>query len=179
MNATDIKGCKKILVVGNDGSGKTWFASRLSEKLGLPLFHLDKEFFRKGWGITPREEWLNKHYRIMDQEEWIIDGYYPHTLKERFQCADAVVYLDVPNLICYRHLIKRNKEYKFKNRPDLPENCPEHLRVEQFRAIRQFNGNERNRVYSYMKRYPRKFMCVLHSDYEAEDFLDELEESQE
>ncbi|MBQ9551740.1 MAG: hypothetical protein IJU96_03150 [Clostridia bacterium] len=175
MKISEIKDCKKILVVGNDGSGKTYFARQLSEKLGLPLVHLDKEYFRKGWGILPREEWLNRHRQLLEEDEWIIDGYYPHTLKERFLCADAVVYLDVPNLLCYRHLLKRNKEYKTTSRPDLPEKCPEFLRPEQFRAIRTFNKTERNRVYSYMKRYPRKFMFVLHSDYEAEDFLDELD----
>ncbi len=174
METSEIKACKKILVVGNDGSGKTYFARRLAEKLDLPVYHLDKEYFRKGWGVTPREEWLEKHRRLLEQDEWIIDGYYPANLKERFLQADAVVYLDVPNLLCYRHLLKRNREYKYVNRTDLPENCPEYLRSEQFRTIRLFNSTERNRVYSYMKRYPRRFMCVLHSDFEAKEFLKEL-----
>ena len=178
MEATEIKSCKKILVVGNDGSGKTYFARKLSEKLGLPLIHLDKEYFRKGWSVTPREEWLEKNRQIIAQEEWIIDGYYPTTLKERFLCADAVIYLDVPNLLCYRHLFKRSREYKYVNRTDLPENCPEYLRSEQFRAIRLFHSTERNRVYSYMKRYPRKFMCVLHSDFETREFFNDLDQQE-
>ena len=175
MEASEIRDCKKILVVGNDGSGKTWFARKLSEKLELPLVHLDKEFFRKGWRTTPREEWLEVHSQLLEQEAWIIDGYYASTLKERFLHADAVIYLDVPNLLCYRHLIKRSRQYKHKDRPDLPESCPEYLRPEQFRAIRLFNSTERNRVYSYMKRYPRKFMQVLHSDFEAKMFLKDLD----
>ncbi len=175
MEASELRNCKRILVVGNDGSGKTWFARKLSEKLELPLVHLDKEYFRKNWKVMPREEWLEKHRQLIAQEKWIIDGYYPATLKERFLCADAVVYLDVPNLVCYRHLLKRNRQYKTENRPDLPEDCPEYLRSEQFRAIRMFNSTERNRVYSYMKRFPRQFMLVLHSDFEAKAFLKELD----
>ena len=175
METAEIKACKKIIVVGNDGSGKTYFSLKLGEILGLPVYHLDKEFFHKGWSVTPREEWLEKHRRLLEQDEWIIDGYYPANLKERFLCADAVIYLDVPNLLCYRHLLKRNKEHTYVNRTDLPENCPEYLRAEQFRAIRQFNSTERNRVYSYMKRYPRQFMCVLHSDFEVKEFFKELE----
>lgn len=171
----ELKDCKKILVVGNDGAGKTYFARQLSEKLGLPLIHLDKEFFRKGWRQTPREQWLETHHELLKADEWIIDGYYPATLKERFLQADAVIYLDVPNLLCYHHLFKRKKEYKYKPRTDLPENCPEILRLEQFRAIHRFNATERNRVYSYMQRFPRDFMQVLHSDFEAREFLQDLD----
>ncbi len=171
----DLKDCKKIIVVGNDGAGKTYFACQLAEKLGLPLIHLDKSFFREGWRETPREQWLETHHSLLEGEEWIIDGYYPATLKERFLQADAVIYLDVPNLLCYRHLLKRTKEYKYKARTDLPEKCPEFLRPEQLRAIRSFNSTERNRVYSYMKRFPRDFMQVLHSDFEAQEFLQDLD----
>lgn len=32
---------KKILVIGNSGSGKSTFARKLHRATGLPLFHLD------------------------------------------------------------------------------------------------------------------------------------------
>ncbi len=32
---------KRILIIGNSGSGKTWLGRALSERKKLPLFHMD------------------------------------------------------------------------------------------------------------------------------------------
>ncbi len=47
---------KKILVIGNSGSGKTTFAKELAEKTGLPLVHLDKIFWCGEWAHISRDE---------------------------------------------------------------------------------------------------------------------------
>ena len=36
------------------------FSRKLAEIKGLPLIHLDKEFWNNGWIETPREEWVKK-----------------------------------------------------------------------------------------------------------------------
>ncbi len=38
-----MRDCKKIIVIGNVGSGKTQFAKRLTEIMNLPLIQLDKD----------------------------------------------------------------------------------------------------------------------------------------
>lgn len=40
---------KRILIIGNAGSGKTTFAKALAEKTHLPLIHLDKLFWCGEW----------------------------------------------------------------------------------------------------------------------------------
>lgn len=170
-----VRDCKKIIVVGNAGSGKTVFATRLSEILGLPLINLDKEYWRPGWKETPREAWLEKHKNLVAGDEWIIDGNYSALLKERFLQADAVMFLDVSCTQCYINLFKRKIKYSHIDRPDLPEDCPEFIRPDQLKKIIHFSKGGRNRILSYMVRFPRKEMHTFYTLKSANEWLDELE----
>ena len=38
----------RILIIGNSGSGKSWLASQLSEKLQYKTIHFDKHFWEPG-----------------------------------------------------------------------------------------------------------------------------------
>lgn len=170
-----VRDCKKIIVLGNAGSGKTVFATRLSEILGLPLVHLDKEYWRPGWKETPREDWIEKHKKIISEDEWIIDGNYSVLLKERFLQADAVMFLDISATQCYINLFKRKIQYSNTDRPDLPEDCPEFIRPDQLKKVFYFSRSSRNRIQSYMVRYPRKEMHTFYTLKSANEWLDELE----
>ena len=48
------------MVIGCPGSGKSTFSRTLSEATGLPLIHLDKEFWNAGWVETSSEQWIQK-----------------------------------------------------------------------------------------------------------------------
>lgn len=171
-----MRDCKKIIVIGNAGSGKTQFAKRLAEIMNLPLIHLDKEFWQPGWRETPRELWLEKHKKLIEDDEWIIDGNYSSNLKERFLLADAVLFLDISRPRCYINLLKRYAKNKGQERDDLPEDCPEFLRPDQFRKVWFFPGSSRNRILSYMMRYPRPEMHTFYNLKAADKWLDILEE---
>ena len=51
---------RRVLVIGCSGAGKTTFSRRLADLTGLPLVHLDKEFWQQGWIMMPRAEWRRK-----------------------------------------------------------------------------------------------------------------------
>ena len=40
---------KRIIVIGSPGSGKSTLSRNLSEITGIPLIHLDKEFWNYDW----------------------------------------------------------------------------------------------------------------------------------
>lgn len=49
---------KKIMIFGRPGSGKSTFATWLSQSLDLPLHHLDKHFYIRNWVERDYNEFL-------------------------------------------------------------------------------------------------------------------------
>lgn len=170
-----VRDCKKIVVIGNCGSGKTTFATRLAEILDLPLTHLDAEFWQPDWVPTPREQWLEKVKTLAARDEWILDGNYGSTLKHRFIEADCVIFMDISRPTCFANLAKRRVKYHTKPRPDMPENCPEIIRRDEIIRTWNYPKAERNRVLSYMARFPKKEMHTFYSLKAARQWLDKLE----
>ncbi len=48
---------KKILVIGSGGAGKSTFARRLGEMLGINVIHLDALYWQPGWVEPLKQEW--------------------------------------------------------------------------------------------------------------------------
>ena len=65
---------QRVLVIGISGAGKSTFSRALAARTGLPLIHLDTEFWQPDWKITPREEWRAKVAELITREAWIMDG---------------------------------------------------------------------------------------------------------
>jgi len=104
-----IKQYKKIIILGNNGSGKSWLAKQLAAATGLPLIHLDAEFWRPNWEMPSKEEWLARNLEFIAAEEWIIEGMCSHgnTMELRFAAAELAIILDVNRVTCVAGVIKR------------------------------------------------------------------------
>ena len=125
---------KKPLIVGitgGSGSGKTTLAKKLGQALALPVQSLDSVVWKDGWVAASREERALGEQKLIEQEQWIIEGV-SRTVRES---ADYVIFLDVPRHICIYRCIKRNLPYLFRSRPELPNNCPEILIVPRLLKI--------------------------------------------
>lgn len=118
---------KKILIIGSAGSGKTTFALKLSELTGLPVIHLDKEYWLPNWEKPNSEEWIEKVRELLKQESWIMDGNYRSTMDMRFKEATMVIFLDYKRLTCIKGVLKRVFSNHHKQRHDLTEGCIEKL----------------------------------------------------
>ena len=70
---------EKIIVVGCGGAGKSTFSRELSNKLDIPVYHLDKLFWNEGWIETPKAEFNKKIEKVINKDKWIIDGKYIRT----------------------------------------------------------------------------------------------------
>jgi len=121
---------RRIALIGSPGSGKSTLAREIGVALGLPVYHLDRLYHRPGWVQTPRAEWVALQEELVGREEWIIDGNYRSTLPLRVNAADAIIFLDLPRLVCLWRVVRRTFQYRNRSRPDMAEGCPERLNRE-------------------------------------------------
>jgi len=165
--------CKRIAVVGSGGSGKSTLARQLAAITGLPLIHLDMEFWRPNWEQTPKDEWVAKMEMLTNCESWIIDGDFGSTMEMRFTTADLVIFLDVSRFVCLFRVLKR----KNKDRPDFPNFLEDKLDWIFLKWIWNFPKNNRKHILKLHEKYPSTPFVVIRNNYELKKTLEEFGET--
>ena len=152
------------MIVGNNGSGKSFFAKKLAVIAGLPLVHLDIEFWRPNWEMPSKDEWKKRNKELISKEKWIIEGNVNHgdTMKLRFEASDLIIFLNINCLICLTSVIKRNG----KKRSDTLQYCEEKFNKEFFRfckGILNYSKTRKHTMISLHKKYPGKLFFIIDS----------------
>lgn len=99
---------RRIAVVGCSGAGKTTFARRLSERLGIPHVEIDSLYHGPHWTPTPREILRERVSEVLARDAWILDGNYRNALGDLVRAsADTVAWLDFPRWVVMRSVIRR------------------------------------------------------------------------
>ncbi len=144
---------KRILIIGNTGAGKTTFARELSQKLRLPLVHLDKLYWCGRWEHVSRKEFDALLGAELEKTEWIIDGNYNRTLPHRLTFCDTVFFFDFLPLACLWGITKRIIKNYGKTREDMGGECPEYFdkkKIELYKNLFKYNKNNRARYYEML-----------------------------
>jgi adenylate kinase family enzyme len=166
---------KKVLVIGSGGAGKSTFARRLGERLGLPVIHLDRVYWRAGWVEPPKDEWRRQVEELCAGESWVMDGNYSGTLAVRLEACDAVVFLDLPRVLCTWRVLKRSRIYKGVSRPDMAEGCPERMTLEFLLWVWNYPRRSRPKILARLEEVSgSRQIYRLRSDAEVEKFLAEV-----
>ena len=118
---------ERILVIGSGGAGKSTVAAELAAVTGLPLIHLDAQYWRPGWQPTPADEWRRRVDELTSRPRWVMDGNYGGTLDLRLDRCDTVIFLDLPRVVCLWRVLKRQLRFLGRSRPDMTPGCPERL----------------------------------------------------
>ena len=163
---------KRVIVIGCGGAGKSTFSRNLSDKLDIPVYHLDKLFWNRGWISTPQDEFDNKIQELANRDKWIIDGNYIRTFDMRAERADTIIFINMPTYVCFYSVIKRRVMYKDKSRPDMAEGCPEGIDFEFFKWVLTYNKKIRPRILEKLKKYNDKTVIILNSEKEVKDFIE-------
>ena len=140
---------RRILVIGSSGSGKSTFSRELSRIRGIPLYHLDKIYWRSGWNPIPEEVFNEEMMKILPKEEWILDGNYSQSLANRIQFSETVIFLDFKWPVCAFRVIRRNIKNRWNQRTDITEGCEEkfnHDFYELLKYIRNFPKTDRIKI---------------------------------
>jgi len=162
---------EKIMIIGCPGAGKSTFARRLQEATGLPLYYLDMIFHNPDRTTVSREEFDQKLSKILNGDQWIIDGNYQSTIELRLQACDTVFFLDYSLDTCLDGVRSR----RGKARTDMPwiekENEED---VEFIEFIKNYRSESRLVVLELLEKYENKKMHIFKERSEAEEFLNRL-----
>lgn len=106
----DISKCKRILVVGDAGRGKSTLAKKLSVKLDLRHIELDAFFWVKKFTIRRDRDEQDEMVRkaLKNEKEWVIEGTTRNMITLCVKSADCIfhlVYKDLP--LQWFQIIKR------------------------------------------------------------------------
>ena len=145
---------KRVAIVGSGGAGKSRLATLLGARTGLPVIHLDREFWRPGWVPTPDDEWAARVSELVQGDRWIIDGNYGGTMESRLARADTVLFLDLPRLVCLWAVTRRALRYWGRSRPDMGPGVNEKLSAAFLRWVWDYPEKSRPDVLERIARLP-------------------------
>lgn len=160
------------MVIGSGGAGKSTFARSLGELLGLPVIHLDAQYWGAGWAEPPKDEWRRRVEGLVRSDAWVIDGNYSGTLDVRLAACDTVVFIDLPRAVCIWRVLKRVVTYRNGGRPDMAEGCSEKFNLDFLLWIWNYPSRTRPKVVKLLKEHSENKRVVwLRSRSEVEEFL--------
>jgi adenylate kinase family enzyme len=144
---------RRVAVIGCSGAGKSHFARKLAASTGLPLVHLDAEFWQPGWKALDRGAWHARHAELVARDAWILDGNYGGCLEPRLIRADTVFWFDLPTLYCLANVVKRTILGHGRTRDDMAPECPERFDAEFLRFVVGFRRIHRPRISEALTRH--------------------------
>jgi adenylate kinase family enzyme len=163
---------QRVLVIGAGGAGKSTFAARLGQRTGLPVIHLDREYWQRGWIEPSREAWKATIGRLVAGERWILDGNFGGSMDLRLQACDTVVFLDMPRLTCIWRVLMRRLRHRGRARPDMTPGCNEKLSLDFLWWIWTYPAKRRPAVLARLQDLRAdQEAVVLRSDADIEHFL--------
>ena len=156
----------KAIIIGCPGSGKSTFSKALHEKTGLPLYHLDMLNWNSDRTTVSKELFRERLQKVIEENQWIIDGNYGSTIELRLKECDTVFFLDYPLQVC----IDGVRERKGKVRTDMPwvetEDDEEFLLF-----IKNYNAESRPKFMELLKKYSDRDIHIFKSRAEADEYI--------
>ena len=122
---------RRIAVIGTSGAGKTYVATALATKLGIPYVCNDAIIWQPNWRPAPTDE----RRRLMDaaaaQDAWTFDGNLTAVEdKAILDRCDTIVWLDLPRWQVHSQVIFRTIKGLITREP-----ISENGNVEQWRTF--------------------------------------------
>lgn len=167
---------EKIAIIGSSGAGKSTLARKLGSLLNIKVFHLDRFFWQRDWKKKSRESRIDILQNIGRERRWIIEGNYLGSSELLIDMADAIIFLDVPPLLCLQRIVKRHHKYQGLSRRDIPTGCQYNLNLVRMLNVLNFPLQDRRRLIENLyKCSTSKPVIRFRSKKEVVDFLARLE----
>ncbi len=99
---------KKIYIIGPVASGKTTLARKLSKKLNIKMYELDKIVWDDARGVKRSDEEIVLLFaNILNKNLWIIEDVGRNKFREGIKVADIVYYINLSKICLYKRVILR------------------------------------------------------------------------
>ena len=160
----------RISIVGGSGSGKSTLCSILSKELNLPAIHLDSINFDSNWVEIDK---LKRDSIIADktlEDKWIIDGNYNNTIKERFDKADLIIWLDYSTYMQLKGIFKRFLKEHNKERKEIP-GCKERLKLNFVKYVVTYNKKKRHLIVDNLTDISKEKILVFKNQKDLNNWL--------
>jgi len=166
------------MIMGGCGAGKSTLAKTLSEEIRIPAVHLDALHWAPGWKERDKDEFLKLYEEAVSKDEWIIDGNYSKTIKERIELADTIIYLDFSTWDMLCGVIKRRFQYRGgTTRPDIGKDCPEKIDWEFLSYVWTYNSKRASKFKQMISGLKDKNVIFLKNRKEVDEYLVSLRKS--
>ena len=105
--AVTLEGCKRIVVIGRTGSGKTTLARELAAALSVPHVELDALYFGPEFSTAPLEVLRERTAAALAGDRWVTDGNKRAVRDIVWPRADTIVWLEYSLTVSLWRLMKR------------------------------------------------------------------------
>ncbi|MEO0733598.1 MAG: AAA family ATPase, partial [Bacteroidota bacterium] len=153
---------QRIMIIGGSGSGKSTLARTLGRRLGLPVIHLDQQYFGPGWKEPRQEDWRETTATLAAADHWVMDGNYSGTVAQRLPRADTIIFLDQPTWRNVYRVLWRTLRYLGKRRPSSAPGCPERFDGHFLHYVINYNTTRRPGILERLAEEKAKGKTVHH-----------------
>ena len=105
--AITLAGCKRIVIIGRTGSGKTTLARELAAALDVPHVELDALYFGPKFSTVPLSVLRERTSAAVAGDRWVTDGNKSAVRNLVWPRADTIIWLDYPLVVCLWRLGRR------------------------------------------------------------------------
>lgn len=168
----------KIHILGGSGTGKSYLSEIISKRYSIKHYDLDDIFWDNDihtYGVkVPAQERDRNLQKILEDEDWVIEGVYYKWLSTSFEKADRIILLTTPQILWDLRILNRFLQRKLGIAPARKEETLLSL----INLIRWTNRYQKNipKILDFLSPYQNK---VLVTNKIADVFkeLDDLYES--
>ncbi|MCW2767330.1 MAG: topology modulation protein [Nocardioides sp.] len=105
--SASLRGCRRLLILGRTGSGKTTLGRELAAALTVPHVELDALYFGPDLSTVPLQVLRERTTAAIAGDRWVTDGNKSAVRDLVWPRADTVVWLDYPLAVSLWRLARR------------------------------------------------------------------------
>ncbi len=167
---------KKIAIFGWPAMGKSTLGNFLSNKLNIELYSLDEIRWKYSKaGIKDDNMFLNDYEKILEKEEWIIEGNALNWIDSRLEQADILIFFDSTIDKCIENYKNRDNKVQLgkEERLNFDNSKSSH---DIINWIENRYSKKIEKLRPKLKEYSNKLIIVNNYE-ELGDIINQIEES--